>query len=276
MPERPSPNSPSIAVLIPVFNDDGQLDATLRSIDDQRVPVVVVVVDDGSDTPVAPRQPSRHEIVVLRHDVNRGIEHALNTGLGYIVERGIPYVARLDNGDRCAPGRLERQRDFLEQNPSIHLVGSAVEWRDDAGRSRFTRVFPTTHDTIVRALHHTTVLIHPAVMFRTTVVRTAGMYSTAYPAAEDLEFFWRIARQHRVANLPETLVVTRFDPSGLSIRRRREQLRSTLRIQLAFFQLSTWASYWGILKTLGRFAVPYSAIVAVKGAMSRRARVEAV
>jgi len=276
MPERVSPDSASIAVLIPVFNDDGQLDATLRSIDDQRVPVVVVVVDDGSATPVASRQPSRHEIVVLRHDVNRGIEHALNTGLGYIVGRGIPYVARLDNGDRCAPGRLERQRDFLEQNPSIHLVGSAVEWRDDAGRSRFTRVFPTTHDTIVRALHHTTVLIHPAVMFRTTVVRTAGMYSTAYPAAEDLEFFWRIARQHRVANLPETLVVTRFDPSGLSIRRRREQLRSTLRIQLAFFQLSTWASYWGILKTLGRFAVPYSAIVAVKGAMSRRARVEAV
>jgi glycosyltransferase involved in cell wall biosynthesis len=273
MPERASPDSRSIAVLIPVFNDDGQLDATLRSIDDQRVPVVVVVVDDGSVTPVALHRQSRHEIVVLRHDVNRGIEHALNTGLGYIVEREIPFVARLDNGDRCAPDRLERQRDFLEQNPSVHLVGSAVEWRDDAGRSRFTRVFPTTHDTIVRALHHTTVLIHPAVMFRTSVVTTAGMYSSAYPAAEDLEFFWRIARQHRVANLPETLVVTRFDPSGLSIRRRREQLRSTLRLQLAFFRPATWASYWGILKTLGRFAIPYSVIVAVKGAVSGRARV---
>jgi len=276
MSEHASPDGRSIAVLIPVYNDDGQLDATLRSIDNQCVPVVVVVVDDGSDTPITLRQPSRHEIVVLRHDVNRGIEHALNTGLGYIVERGIPYVARLDNGDRCAPDRLARQRDFLEQNPSVHLVGSSVEWRDDAGRSRFTRVFPTTHDTIVRALHHTTVLIHPAVMFRTSVVRTAGMYSTAYPAAEDLEFFWRIARQHRVANLPETLVVTRFDPSGVSIRRRREQLRSTLRIQLAFFRPATWASYWGILKTLGRFVVPYSVIVAVKGAVSGRARVGAL
>ena len=134
----------------------------------------------------------------------------------------------------------------------------------------------TTHDTIVRALHHTTVLIHPAVMFRTGVVRTAGMYSTAYPAAEDLAFFWRIASQHRVANLPETLVVTRFNPGGLSIRRRREQLWSTLRIQLAFFRPSTWTSYWGVLKTLGRFVVPYSVIVAVKGAVSRRARAEAI
>jgi glycosyltransferase involved in cell wall biosynthesis len=276
MSELAPRDSRSIAVLIPVFNDDGQLDATLRSIDDQRGPVVVVIVDDGSDTPVVVRHESRHEIVVLRHDVNRGIEEALNTGLAYIVDRGIPYVARLDNGDRCAPGRLARQRDFLEQNPSVHLVGSAVEWRDDAGRSRYTRVFPTTHDTIVRALHHTAVLIHAAVMYRTSVVRTAGMYSTAYPAAEDLEFFWRIARKHRVANLPETLVVARFDPSGLSIRRRRAQLRSTLRIQLAFFRPSIWPSYYGVLKTLGRFVVPYSVIVAIKGAMSRGERVEAI
>jgi len=276
MSEPTSPDSRSIAVLIPVFNDGGQLEATLRSIDDQQVSVVVVIVDDGSDIPVTVRHPSRQEIVVLRHDVNRGIEHALNTGLAYIVDRGIPYVARLDNGDRCAPARLVRQRDFLEQNPSVHLVGSAVEWRDDGGRSRFTRVFPTTHDTIVRALHHTTVLIHPAVMFRTSVVRTAGTYSTAYPAAEDLEFFWRIARQHQVANLRDTLVVTRFDPAGLSVRRRREQLRSTLRIQLEFFRPSTWASYYGILKTLGRFAVPYSLVVALKGVASRRARVESV
>jgi glycosyltransferase involved in cell wall biosynthesis len=275
MSERVSPDSRTIAVLIPVFNDDGQLDATLRSIDEQRVPVVVVIVDDGSQKPVVVRHQTGQEIVVLRHDVNRGIAHALNTGLAYIVGREIPYVARIDNGDRCAPGRLARQRDFLEQNPSVHLVGSAVEWRDDAGRSRFTRVFPTTHDTIVRALPHTSVLIHAAVMFRTNVVRSAGMYSTAYSAAQDLEFFWRIARRHQVANLSETLVVARFDPAGISIRRRRAQLWSTLRIQLAFFRPSTWASYYGILKTLGRFVVPYSVIVAIKGAMSRRARVEA-
>ncbi len=276
MSERGSPHSPSIAVLMPVFNDDGQLDATLRSIDEQGVPVVVVIVDDGSDPPVGVRQPSRDEIVVLRHDVNRGIEHALNTGLRYIVERGIPYVARLDNGDRCAAGRLERQLEFLEQNPSVHVVGSAVEWRDDADRSRFTRAFPTTHDAIVRAFHHETALAHAAAMFRTSVVHTVGMYSTEYPFAEDLDFFRRIARRHRVANLPETLVVARFDPSGLSIRRRREQLRSTFRVQLAFFRPLAWTSYYGLLKTLVRYVVPNSVIVAVKGTMSRRGRAEPI
>jgi glycosyltransferase involved in cell wall biosynthesis len=274
MPERAATLSETVAVLIPVFNDDGRLAATLRSLDRQGVPIVVVVVDDGSTVPVVlPDEPSRErEIVVLRHEVNRGIEHALNTGLEYIGRRGIPYVARLDNGDHCAPGRLSHQRAFLDAHPAVHLVGCAVEWRDDAGRSRFTRVFPTTHEAIVRALHHTAALIHPAVMFRTSVVRTAGMYSADYPAAEDLEFFCRIARRHRVANLAETLVVARFDPEGVSIRRRREQLRSTLRIQLGFFQPGSWTSYYGVLKTLGKFTVPYSWIVALKGLMSRRRR----
>jgi glycosyltransferase involved in cell wall biosynthesis len=260
-----------VAVLIPVYNDDGRLASTLRSIDADNGPTLVVVVDDGSRVALAiERGCCAHEVVVIRHDVNRGIEHALNTGLRYIHSRGIPYVARLDNGDHCVPGRLARQREFLRQNPQIHLVGSAAEWRDDAGRTRFTRVLPTTHDEIVRALHHTTPLIHPSVMFRTSVIGTAGLYSTEYPAAEDLEFFWRVARRHRVANVAETLVVTRFDPGGISIQRRQTQLRSTLRIQVAHFDPWHWASYFGIVRTLGRLAVPYPMIVGVKRLMSRR------
>jgi glycosyltransferase involved in cell wall biosynthesis len=261
----------TVAVLIPVFNDSGLLPSTLRSLRDQGVPIVAVVVDDGSTPPLACDADSAGvEIVILRHDANRGIERALNTGLDYIRRRGIAYIARLDNGDRCAPGRLASQRDYLDAHHDVYLVGSAVEWRDDNGRVRFVRELPTAHDDIVRTMHHTTALIHPAVMFRTSVIDTVGVYSTAYPAAEDYELFWRIARRHRVANLAETLLVTRFDPQGLSMRRRRQQLRSTLRIQLAYFQPGTWESWFGVTKTLGRFAIPYSWIVAIKAMRSRR------
>jgi len=114
------------------------------------------------------------------------------------------------------------------------------------------------------------VFMHASVMFRTSVLSTVGNYSTSYPVAEDFEFFWRIARRHRVANLAETLVVYRFDPRGLSMRRRREQLASTLRIQLRFFDPAAWTSYYGVLKTLARFIIPYAWIVALKRRMSRR------
>jgi glycosyltransferase involved in cell wall biosynthesis len=259
-------------VLIPVFNEHGRLAGTLDSLAAQSVPLVVVLVDDGSTVPLSV-DTARYafELVVLRHAANQGIERALNTGLRYIRRRRIPYVARLDNGDRCVPGRLVRQRDFLERHPDVQLVGCAVEWRDDAGRVRFTRVLPTAHEDIVRALHHTNALIHPAVMFRTRVVDSVGMYTTSYPAAEDYEFFLRVARRHRVANLSETLLVARFDPRGVSMRRRREQLRSTLRLQLSYFEPATWTSWYGLLKTVARFLVPYSWIVSLKALQGGRA-----
>jgi glycosyltransferase involved in cell wall biosynthesis len=264
----------TVAVLVPVFNDHGRLASTLASLVGQGVPVVAVLVDDGSAVPLTVDAGGYDfDVVVLRHDANRGIEYALNTGLEFIRHHGYEYVARLDNGDRCVPGRLAAQRALLDSNPSIHLVGAAVEWRDDAGRVRFRRVFPTVHDDIVRALHHTTVLIHPAVMFRTSVVDSVGMYSTRFPAAEDYEFFFRIARRHRVANLPDTLLVTRYDPAGVSMRRRRTQLRSTLRVQLAQFRPGVWESYYGVGKTLARFLVPYSWITAAKAARGRRSAV---
>jgi len=125
----------TVAVLIPVFNDDGRLASTVQSIHEQGVPVVVVIVDDGSTPPIARAALAPgYDVVVLRHDENQGIERALNTGLEYIERRGIRYVARLDNGDRCVPGRLARQRAVLESD-DVHLVGSAVEWRALAAAS---------------------------------------------------------------------------------------------------------------------------------------------
>ena len=270
MPERAARTRGAVAVLIPVYEDDGRLAETLRSLEDQGVPTVAVIVDDGSTVPVRVVGPEGVETVIIRHDENRGIERALNTGLDYIRRRGIAYIARLDAGDRCVPRRLLHQREFLDANPDVHLVGSAVEWRDDDGRVRFTRRFPTTHEPIVHALRHTTVLIHPAVMFRASVIDAVGDYSTDYPAAEDYDLFVRIASRHHVANLAEILVIARFDPNGLSMRRRRQQLRSTLRIQLRCFDPAVGASYFGVLKTLGRFVIPYSWIVAFKAVASGR------
>lgn len=260
-----------IAVLIPVYNERGRLRETLESLGAQSVPFTAVLVDDGSSPRLEVDATAyAYPIDVLHLPQNRGIEAALNAGLQHIDARGFELIARLDVGDRCAPTRLETQQRFLDEHPDVHLVGSDVEWRHDDGRLAFAMSMPSEHAEIARALHHTVCLIHPTVMFRTSVVRAVGAYSYAYPAAEDFEFFWRIARRYRVANVPQVLLVTRFDPGGLSITRRRRQLRSKLRIQLKFFRAGEPLSFVGVAKTLALMSVPYSGVVALKGALSRR------
>jgi hypothetical protein len=112
-------------------------------------------------------------------------------------------------------------------------------------------------------------LIHPTVMFRTSVLRAVGKYSHDYPAAEDFDFFWRIAQRFQVANVPEVLLVTRFDRNGLSVTRRKKQLRSKLRIQLKNFRVGEPLSFVGVARTLALMSVPYGGVVALKRALTR-------
>ena len=259
-----------IAVLIPVYNEGGRLRETLESLRTQSVAFTAVLVDDGSTPPLqvdADAYP--YPIVVQRMPRNGGIEAALNAGLERIEAEGFDFVARLDVGDRCAPTRLATQQAFLDANPAVHLVGSDVEWQHDDGSVAFALTLPSTHHEISRALHHTVCLIHPTVMFRTSVLRAVGRYSYDYPAAEDFEFFWRIAKRFQVANVPEVLLVTRFDRNGLSITRRLKQLRSKLRIQLENFRVAEPLSFVGVAKTLALMSVPYGGVVAIKRALSR-------
>lgn len=259
-----------IAVLIPVYNEGGRLRETLESLRAQTVAFTAVLVDDGS-TPAldVDVRAYAYPIVLVRMARNGGIEAALNAGLEFIEAEGFELVARLDVGDRCAPARLATQQAFLDASPDVHLVGSDVEWRHDDGSLAFALTLPATHHEISRALHHTVCLIHPTVMFRTSVLRAVGKYSYEYPAAEDFEFFWRIAQRFQVANVPEVLLVTRFDRNGLSVTRRRKQLRSKLRIQLENFRVGEPLSFVGVAKTLALMSVPYSGVVALKRALTR-------
>lgn len=254
-----------VAVLIPVFNDDGRLDATLRSLCGQGVPMHAIVVDDGSVPPLK-IEPDLLDfpVTLLRQEQNGGIERALNVGLAHILDGAFEWVARLDNGDLCHPDRLRTQRQYLESHPEVGLVGSHVEWVTRSGQTAFRLALPEAHAEIVRGLHHTVCLIHPTVMFRVDVIRDVGVYSCDYPAAEDYELFWRIARHVDVANIPIVLVRTRLDREGISISRRRRQLLSKLRIQLRFFDFLEPLSYVGVLKTLMLLVLPYSLVVFLK------------
>jgi glycosyltransferase involved in cell wall biosynthesis len=266
-----APRTGRIAVLIPVYNEPGCMVATLRSLCGQGVPFTLVLVDDGSAPPLTvDTEPLDYPVVLLRMPKNGGIERALNAGLDYITRTGFELVARVDAGDRCAPTRLARQQTFLDAHPEVHLVGSNTEWRRDDGTVAFDVSLPTTHDEIARALHHRPCLLHPTVMFRAALVGEVGPYSYAYPAAEDFEFFWRIARRYRVANIPEMLHTQRFHAGSISVRRRRRQLRSRLRIQLKYFRPAEPFSFVGVAKTLVLMTLPYSGVVAVKGALARR------
>ncbi|MGL4604505.1 MAG: glycosyltransferase [Iodobacter sp.] len=262
------PDMNRIIVLIPHFNNPAGLVKSLASIS-QSEQCDVLVVDDGSArSPIdhaAARAAFKAEGVVrfLNLPVNRGIEHALNSGLAWITARDYELIARLDCGDENLPGRLAKQRVFLDQHPDVMLVGGAASFVDQAGTEQFVMHCPTSHAAICKAMLANSAFIHPAVMYRTAALATTGHYPLDTPAAEDYALFSEFTRRFQVANMHETLIRYELDPGGISLSKRRQQLQSRLLVQKRYSDGSL-AAFSGMLRTRLLLITPYSLIFKLK------------
>ncbi|WP_035058808.1 glycosyltransferase [Andreprevotia chitinilytica] len=256
-----------IALLIPHYNNPTGLAASLASVGPDEA-VDTFVVDDGStrvqldEAAARAAYQAKGELTFIYLPQNRGIEHALNTGLQAIVDAGYDYCARLDCDDRVAPDRFARQVAFLDANPAIALVGSAVTFFDASG-DRFTLHQPQTHAEIVRQMHDDNAFTHPAVTFRIAAVREIGLYPTDMPAAEDFAYFWRFVARYQTANLPDVLTWSEYTTAGISLSKRRRQQWSRFRVLWQYFDWSP-RSLVKLVKPLVWQVVPFGVAKKIK------------
>ncbi|TWT33696.1 Hyaluronan synthase [Posidoniimonas corsicana] len=121
-----------IAIVIPARNAAATVGRAVRSMLDQTVhDVEVVVVDDGStdQTAAAAQAIDGTRLRVIRQP-HRGVAAAANAALA---ATSAPLVARMDADDYSHPTRLARQLELLERR-QLDVVGCQVNIVDEAGR----------------------------------------------------------------------------------------------------------------------------------------------
>lgn len=268
-PGTPLGELDDVAVLIPAYNCQADLERTLTSLR-ETARVNVLIVDDGS-TPaiVAPEWPQL-KIEVIRLTPNGGIERALQTGCRHLFERGVRYIARIDAGDTATVGRLSKQRAYLEQHPEVGALGTWVEVVTMTGQPQFTLRPPTAPAAIRRLRFLRNCFVHPAMMLRAQAVEQAGNYRAAYRAAEDLDLFLRIMEHWDCANLPEIGLQYELNEGGISATRRRAQVISTLQLQLRYFEPLNPFYWLGLIKNGLHLVLPYRALQRIKNAVMSR------
>ncbi|HWD96124.1 MAG TPA: glycosyltransferase [Acidimicrobiales bacterium] len=114
---------PTLSVVVCSYNGVAKLRACLDALVRQRVPVDVVVVDDGSSDGTDAFARS-YGFSVIRHESNRGIAAARNTGLVHATSAVVAFC-----DDDCTP-----PDDWAEQivaawtaNPNVTVLGGLVE-----------------------------------------------------------------------------------------------------------------------------------------------------
>ncbi|HZZ12783.1 MAG TPA: glycosyltransferase [Paraburkholderia sp.] len=257
------PGLDDVAVLLPAYNGQADVDLTLASFSES-ARVHVLIVDDGSMPPIVAPALAGMTIEVLRMPRNGGIERALQTGIDALAERGFRYAARIDAGDRSVPQRLAKQRAFMELHPHVAGLGMWTQVVTREGKLLFMLTPPAEPDAIRRLRFFRSCFAHPSMMLRIDAVRAVGNYRAEYPSAEDLDLFVRLMTRYDCANLPELGLYYELNEGGISATKRRRQVNSTLRLQLRYFNAANLYDWLGLVKNLLHLVMPYRALQRVK------------
>lgn len=177
----------------------------------------ILVIDDGSE-------PSQRDIVEQRcrsysnvrffPQPHRGLVHTLNFGLSIATAS---YIGRMDADDVSLPGRFSAQAAFLDQHPEAVLVGTQIQYMDEAGVPFKRSSYPQEHPDIYRALLSGRNLIqHPSVLMRRQAVIHAGGYDPSMECAEDYDLWLRLGQLGELRNLPEVFLHYRRHATQIS------------------------------------------------------------
>lgn len=221
MPDPNPHHVPTVSVLMTVYNGRKYVRQAIESVLSQTYrDFEFIVIDDGSTDEshyIAWEYSTQDRRIRLSSRPNKGLTRSLNEGL--ISVRG-RYVARMDADDICLPRRLEKQVEFLEENPDHVLIGSRCTLIDPDGLPICEkRDIVFRHEEIDAGLMRMSwPVVHPAVMMRTDALRKIGGYNERYRTNQDHDLFLRLAEVGKLANLDDILLLYRqhFESVGFT------------------------------------------------------------
>ncbi|RAK60738.1 hypothetical protein DJ021_13430 [Phenylobacterium hankyongense] len=260
-----------LACCMPLRDPGPELLETLASFERCEAKPFLIVVDDGSAVPVE-IDFARFGLdgMVFRFKGKVGISTALNTGLILALGLGFQIIARMDGDDLNHAARFSKQLAYLDEHPECLAVFGGADLIDEGGALTGSRTPPVDPGRLLRAMAMNNVLIHPTAAFRAEYISRIGLYSDAFPRAEDYDYFMRglAAGVVQVMNTP--LISYRLRQGSVSFTHYRQQLTSRLRVQWRYLRLFGAAGWIGMARTLGLLLAGYLLPVRAVGALRRQ------
>jgi len=159
-----------------------------------------------------------------------------NLGLGLALNEGIricnnELLARMDSDDISLPERCEKQVAEFEKNPALDIIGCPViEFLGKPDNKVGRRKVPLSNEAIYKYCRKRDPFNHPAVMYRKSKVEAVGCYGNLRKN-QDTDLWIRMLSNGAVcANLPEYLLMFRFDEG--TYRKRKNWLNTKLLIEI--------------------------------------------
>jgi len=210
-------SSPTVSVLIPIYNGLPYLDAAIASVLGQTFQdFEIIIINDGStDDSASVVEKFNDPRIRYFQQENMGLSATLNRAIS--MAKG-QYIARQDQDDICFPLRLQKQVAFLDSNPDIGMVGASAEIWVDNNRTERLLAHPVDDVSLRMGLLFDNYFVHSSIMIRQSVLKKVGGYTEDLSRCppEDYELWSRVVRTTKVANLPDVLMAYREVSNSMS------------------------------------------------------------
>ncbi|WP_319230790.1 glycosyltransferase family 2 protein [Draconibacterium orientale] len=208
-----SETKPELSVVLPFFNAEKTLKAAIKSILEQtfRDFELLLINNNSTDASlqIAKTLSKADRRIHILNESEAGVANAMNCGLKNARGR---FIARMDADDVAHPEKLEKQYNYLEENPSIDFIGSEVEYvphiAENEGFRRFidwANSFHTPEEIALKQFIEIPV-INPTIFFRRELYeKHGGCRDGNFP--EDYEMQLRyLSHGAKMAKLPKKLL----------------------------------------------------------------------
>ncbi len=204
---------PRVSVIVPVYNSERFIHASLASVFDQTYrDYELIVVDDGSTDGIRAAVTALGTSVRYIDQANAGPAAARNAGIS--AARG-EFISFLDADDLWLPQKLAVQVAAMDARPDLGLLFADEDEFDEhgvqcaslLGTSRFHADISrgTAMPDAFQKLLEENYIPTSTVMARRECFETAGLFDSALKVSEDRDMWSRIAATYPIAAIPQIL-----------------------------------------------------------------------
>lgn len=213
--------TPLITVLLPCYNAMPYLPEALESIIYQTYTnLEILCINDGSTDETGKvleeYAASDKRITVIHNETNIKLIRTLNKGIA--LANG-EYIARMDSDDKSTPDRIEKELEFMLQNPGVDIVGCTCFIMNDTGAVIAKKTMRQHNELPVLFASFFYVPVgHPELLIRTSVLKDNPYLNEEHVLhTEDYELWTRLLRKgYKLQNIDTPLHYFRINPNSVS------------------------------------------------------------
>lgn len=243
---------PKISIIMVTRNRASFLPQAIKSAQNQSFTDWELIISDDDSTDateaiLAPLKAQNNRIKYHKNSPALGISGNRNKALSLSKSK---YIAVLDSDDYWIDkNKLQKQYDFLENNPDYVLIGSNIKIIDEKGNFIKETIFASEDVEIRKKILKDNQIPHSTTLIREKAIKKVGGYDEDLSCVEDLDLFLRLGQLGKFKNLPEVTTAYTRHSNGASHKKK---------ITMA------WNHFRIVWKNLGKYPCWFKALVWAK------------